>query len=110
MTGDSAAPVKFHSEVAIQNPIWQLQFFTRCGGKTSYYLVNSSLVCAYHYIANIPRHGPLARYAKLQVAHAPGIPGTFSPSLRVSDPDMHHGMCVTHIPRCMPGSLTNGFL
>ena len=24
----------------------------------------------------------------------------------VSDPGMHHGMCVTHVPWCMPGSLT----
>ena len=24
-------------------------------------------------------------------AHAPGMPGTFSPSPQVSDPDMHHG-------------------
>ena len=24
-------------------------------------------------------HGPLTRYAKLRVAHAPGMPGTFSP-------------------------------
>ena len=23
---------------------------------------------------------------------------------------MHHGTCVTHVPWCMPGSLTNGFL
>ena len=23
----------------------------------------------------------------------------------VSDPDMHHGTCVTHVPWCMPGSL-----
>ena len=35
--------------------------------------------------------GPLARYVKLRVAHAPG---TFSPPPRVSDPDMHHGPCV----------------
>ena len=34
----------------------------------------------------------------------------FSPPPRVSDPDMHHGTCVTHVPWCMPGSLTNGFL
>ena len=27
---------------------------------------------------------------------------------RVSDPDMHHGACVTHVPWCMPGSLTSG--
>ena len=25
-----------------------------------------------------------------------------------SDPDMHHGTCVTHVPRCMSGSLTRG--
>ena len=47
---------------------------------------------------------------KIAVAHAPGMPGTFSPSLQVSDPDMHHGTCVTHVPWCMPGSLTSGFL
>ena len=37
------------------------------------------------------------------------MPGTFSPRPRVSDPDMHHGTCVTHVPWCMLGSLTNGF-
>ena len=52
-------------------------------------------------------HGPLARYVKFRVAHAPGMPGTFSPPPRVSDPDMHHGTCVTHVPWCMPGSLTS---
>ena len=55
-------------------------------------------------------HGPLTRYVKLRFAHAPGIPGTFSPPSRVSDPDMHHGTCVTHVPWCMSGSLTSGFL
>ena len=35
-------------------------------------------------------HGPLARYAKLQVAHAPEMRGT-------------------HVPWCMPGWLTSGF-
>ena len=35
---------------------------------------------------------------------------TFSPPTRVSDPDMHQGTCVTHVPWCMHGSLTNGFL
>ena len=46
----------------------------------------------------------------LRVAHAPGMPGTFSPRPRVSDPDMHHDTCVTHVSWCMPGSLTSGFL
>ena len=26
----------------------------------------------------------------------------------VSDPGMHHGTCVKHVPWCMPGSLTRG--
>ena len=26
------------------------------------------------------------------------------------DPDMHHGTCLTHVPWCMSGSLTSGFL
>ena len=36
-------------------------------------------------------HGPLTKYVKLRVAHAPGMTG------------------VTHVPWCMPGSLTFGF-
>ena len=55
-------------------------------------------------------HGPHARYVKLRVAHAPGMPGTFSPPPRLGDPDMYHGTCVTHEPWCVPGSLTSGFL
>ena len=54
--------------------------------------------------------GPLTRYVKLWVVHAPGMPGTFSLAPRVSDPDIHQGTCVTHVPWCMLGSLTSGFL
>ena len=59
---------------------------------------------------NLFSYGPLARYVKLRVTHAPEMPGTFVPPPRVSDPDMHHGTCVTHVSWCMPGSLTRGFL
>ena len=38
------------------------------------------------------------------------MPGAFFPPPLVSDADMHHGTCMTHVPRCTPGSLTNGFL
>ena len=55
-------------------------------------------------------YGPLAKYAKLKVAHAPGMPGTFSPPLRLSDPDMHHSTCMMYVPWCMQGSLSSGFL
>ena len=58
-------------------------------------------------LRNLSAHGPLARHVKLRVAHAPG---TFYPSPWARDPDMHHGTCVTHVPWCMPGSLTSGFL
>ena len=54
-------------------------------------------------------NGPFTRYVKLRVAHAPGMPGKFSPPPQISDSDMHHGTCVTHVPWCMPGSLTSGF-
>ena len=36
--------------------------------------------------------------------------GNVSPPSRVSDPDMHHGTCFTHVPWCIPVSLTSGFL
>ena len=36
----------------------------------------------------------LTSYVKLRVAHAPGMPGTFSPPPRFSHPDTHHGTCV----------------
>ena len=41
-------------------------------------------------------HGPLTRYVTLRVAHAPGMPGSFSRHRLVSSPGMHHGTCVTH--------------
>ena len=55
-------------------------------------------------------NGPLTSYVKLRVAHASGMTETFSPPPRASDPDMHHGTCVTYVPWCMPGLLTSGFL
>ena len=76
------------------------------------YIGSSGTYLTAHVMSNraIPFHGPLARYVKSRVAHALGVPGTFSPPPRVSDPDMHFGTCVTHVPWCMPGSLTRGIL
>ena len=58
---------------------------------------------------DVATNGPLIRYAKLRVAHAPGMPGTFFPLRRVSARNMNHGTCVRHVPWCIPGSLTGGF-
>ena len=55
-------------------------------------------------------HGHLARYVNLRVAHAPEMPGTFSPQPRNSDAGIHHGTCIMHVPWCMTVSLTRGFL
>ena len=51
---------------------------------------------------------PWASYQIRKIAglHAPGMPWTFFPPSQVSDSDMHHDTCVTHVPWCMPGSLT----
>ena len=75
---------------------------------TSVILINTS--ATWHLLPWSRFYGPLARYVKLWVAHAAGMPGTFSPPPRVSDPDMQHGTCVTHVSWCMPGSLPSGFL
>ena len=56
----------------------------------------------WRHMTRLVRNWPLARFVKLLVAHAPGMPWTFPPPPRVSDPDMHHGTCVTHVPWCMP--------
>ena len=57
-------------------------------------------------------HESLARCVKLQVAHAPGMPWTFSPPLTskktASSRSRHVSTCVTHVSRCMSGSLTRG--
>ena len=42
-------------------------------------------------------HRPLVRSVKLRVTDAPGMSGTSSPPLRVSDPGPHHGTCVAAI-------------
>ena len=69
--------------------------------------VNYQKHCLKHYwlYMSTKRCGTIAN---LRVAHEPGMPGTLSPPPRVSDADMHHGTCVTHVPWCMPGSLTSG--
>ena len=38
------------------------------------------------------------------------MPGTFFPPPWISNPDMDHRACVTHVPWSMPGSLTSSFL
>ena len=47
---------------------------------------------------------------KIRGCSCTGNAGNIFPPPRLSDPDMHHGKCMPHVPWCMLGSLTNGFL
>ena len=62
-------------------------FWDKCGRV----YIHGECSCSLDGIISVPRvtdtsripqmiHGPLTRYAKLQFAHAPGMPGTFSPA------------------------------
>ena len=64
-------------------------------------------------------HGPLTRYAKFAGCACARNAGNiyiyiyiphhrFQSKPLASDPDMHHGTCVTHVPWCMSGELTRG--
>ena len=57
-------------------------------------------------------HGSWASYQIRKCAGCAraGNAGNIFQPPRVNYPDMHHGTCVTHVPWCMPGSLTSGFL
>ena len=77
-------------------------------GYTVSYLMAS--IVGIHLLVNPKRWWASCQIRKIAGAHASGMLGTFSPSPQVNDPDLHHGTCVTHVPWCMPGSLTSGFL
>ena len=49
------------------------------------------------YDTNSVKNVYLYKLLKLRVAHAQGIPGTFSPPSRVSYPNMHHGTCSSNM-------------
>ena len=98
----SKLPQPTHSHILL--PSWMPLTKSRDG------VTRITVILFYFIVGNTSPNGPLARYLKLRVAYAPGIPGTFSSPPRVSDPDMHHGTCMIHAQWWMPGSLTSGFL
>ena len=52
----------------------------------------------------------LQRFDRIVCCACAGNAGIVFPPPRVSDPEMHHGTYVTHVPWCIPGLLTSGFL
>ena len=86
------------------------RFFTKCIWK--FRLQNDCLLAAL--LTNVIfRRWEWYRYTKIRVAHAPGMPGMFTPPPTSRkplfiDPGMHHGTCMMHVPWCVSGSLTRG--
>ena len=66
-----------------------------------------SLITIY---AKLCQHGPLARYVYFCGLRMRRECRERSPPPRLSDPDMYQGTCVAHVPGCIPGSMTSGFL
>ena len=52
----------------------------------------------------------LFTWVSYQIADCTCAGNVFFPAAAVSDPDMHHGTWVTHVPWCMSGWLTSCFL
>ena len=63
------------------------QFYWLFYKKKSVFITECRKSVSYHHLF-VPCHGPLVRYVQFRVVY-------FSPP-RVGDPDIHHGMCVTH--------------
>ena len=77
----------------------------------------SHTIAALHLLFSVTfRYPPWASYQIRKIADCAcaGNAGNVFPRRRfqrkplVSDPGMHHGTCVTHVPWCMSGSLTCG--
>ena len=54
-------------------------------------------------------NGASSHIRKIEVCACAENAGNISPAT-VSDLHVYHGTCVMHVPWCMPGSLTSGFL
>ena len=93
-------------DITIANPSGWSMIVLKHFTNDTYFFIESSAGNGFIFLI-VPRASCQLR--KLRATHAPRMPGTFSLPPRVSNPDMHHGTCVTHVPWCMPGSLTSGY-
>ena len=63
------------------------------------------LSVTYSAVSTIHIAWPSYQIRKIKGCACAGNARNVFPPPRVSDPDVHHGTCVTHVPWCMPGSL-----
>ena len=107
-------PHRTHYDVNVMSIIEEAIFWTT---KTNIFLTHLTLV-PYICFSESGQHW-FRRWASYQIRKIAGCAcagnaGNVSPRRRfqmkplVSDPGMHHGTCVTHVPWCMSGSLTCG--
>ena len=95
------------------------QYFTCCNWHKHYlifYIRNSytsTHVSARGYDSSeetvIGQHNGPVGYVWLSGCARAGNAESVFPPPRVSDPNIHHGTRVTHVPWCMPGSLSSSF-
>ena len=88
--------------------LWEIHFWNFAFTKSNMATRVHEVETGRHVLPLHSLHGSPTRYVKLWVSHAPGMPGIFPLPPWVSDPDMHHGAYVTHVPWCMIGSQTSG--
>ena len=65
---------------------WEAMVHAICNEQPSFMLYVVGTQCSCYIGWEVRAHGPLARYVKLRVAHAPGMPGTFSRHRRLAIP------------------------
>ena len=117
----STSPVET-IEMMTNHKIYSIMFNTRFPQllKITIFFIFSSLKRIssgrHHKIGILKEYTPWASYQIRKIAGCAcaGNAGNVFPRRRfqrkplISDPGMHHGTCVTHVPWCMSGSLTCG--
>ena len=105
---ESACRKVIRIDILCHSPI--LRFHTGSWSPSTIDTKTSQSCNLWYYCWQLTLQWASCKIRKISGCACAGNPGMFSPPLRVNDPDMHHGTCVTHVSWCMPGSLTSGFL
>ena len=93
------------------NPVAQTKFRSNFQIDWNTFLSQDSVHSLSHLICNTWASYQIGKIAGCACAWNPGNVShrrRFQRKPLVSDPGMHHGTCVTHVPWCMSGSLTCG--
>ena len=76
----------------------------------SFTIYRRDTVCFKNHLSDGQQQWASCQIRNIAICACAGNAGNVFPPPRVSDPDMHHGTWVMHVPWCMPGFLTSYFL